>query len=59
MSSAKHALEMLVDHGVATVFDDDALAGEFLEPRQRLDQYLRLLIGAQIGMHVEMESGSL
>ena len=52
-------LEMLVDHGVAAVFDDDALAGEFLEPRQRLDQYLRLLIGAQIGMHVEMESGSL
>ena len=51
-------LEVLVDHRVAAVFDDDALAGELLEPRQRLDEHFRLLVGAQIGVHVEVESGA-
>ena len=41
------------------IFDDDALAGELLQPRQRLDKHFRLLIGAQIGVHVEMEPRSL
>ena len=50
--------EMIVDHRIAAIFDDDALSGEFLKPWQRLDQHFRLLVGAQIGMHVKMESRS-
>src|SRR5690606_19237264 len=41
------ALEPLVDHGVAAVLDDDAGAGEALEPRQGLDEHLGLLVGPQ------------
>ena len=52
-------LQVIVDHGIAAILDHDALAGEFLQPRQRLNQHFRLLIGAQIGMHVEMEPRSL
>ena len=52
-------LEMLVDHGVAAVFHHDALPGELLQPRQRIDQHLRFLVGAQVGVHVEMEPWSL
>ena len=52
-------LEMLVDHGVAAVFHHDALPGELLQPRQRIDQHLRFLVGAQVGVHVEMEPCSL
>ena len=47
------------DHGVAAVFDDDTLAGELLQPRQRFNKHFCLLIGAQIGVHVEMEPRSL
>lgn len=52
-------LQVIVDHGIAAILDHDALAGEFLQPRQRLNQHFRLLIGAQIGMHIEMEPRSL
>ncbi len=52
-------LQMVVDHGVAAVFDDDTLAGELLQPRQRFNKHFCLLIGAQIGVHVEMEPRSL
>ena len=38
--------------------DDDALSGEFLQPRQRFDKHFRLLVGAQVGVHVEVESRS-
>ena len=49
---------MIVDHRIAAIFDDDALSGEFLKPWQGLDQHFRLLVGAQIGMHIKMESRS-
>ena len=41
MSSAKAALSVVVDHGVAAVLDDDERAAELLEPGQRLDEGLR------------------
>ena len=50
--------QMIVDHRVAAIFDDDALSGEFLQPRQRFDKHFRLLVGAQVGVHVEVESRS-
>jgi len=51
-------LEPLVNHCIAAIFDDDALSGEFLQPRQRFDKHFRLLVGAQVGVHVEVESRS-
>ena len=30
-------LEMIVDHRIAAIFDDDALSSEFLKPWQCLD----------------------
>ena len=39
------ALEVVVDHGVAAVLDDDEGAAEPLEPRQRLDEGLGLALG--------------
>ena len=52
-------LQMVIDHGIAAVFDDDTLAGELLQPWQRFNKHFCLLIGAQIGVHVEMEPRSL
>jgi hypothetical protein len=49
------ALEVLVDHGVAAVLDHDDRAREPLQPGQRLDQHLGLLVGAQVGAGVEDE----
>ena len=49
---------VLVKQANAAIFDDDALSGEFLQPRQRFDKHFRLLVGAQVGVHVEVESRS-
>jgi hypothetical protein len=49
------ALEVVVDHGVAAVLDHDERAREPLQPRQRLDQHLGLLVRAQVGTGVEHE----
>ena len=54
----ERALEVLVDHGVAAVLHDDERARELLQPRQRLDEHLRLLLGAQVGAGVEDEVAS-
>ena len=45
MSWAKARLRVVVDHRVAAVLDDDERAAEPLEPRQRLDEGLRLARG--------------
>src|SRR5699024_3567864 len=44
-------LKILVDHRVATEFDDDDLLGEVLEPGQRFDERGGLLL--RRGVHVE------
>ena len=43
--------QLLVDHGRAAVLDDDGLASDVLDPRQRLDEHLGRLVGdaAQAG----------
>ena len=48
--------EMLVDHGVAAVFDDDSLPGELLKPRKRFDEYFGFLIRPQVGVYVQVVS---
>ena len=55
MSCANAALEVVVDHGVAAVLDDDERAGEPLQPRQGLDEDLGLLVRAQVRAGVEVE----
>ena len=45
MSWAKAALSVVVDHRVAAVLDHDEGPAEALEPRQRLDERLRLGLG--------------
>lgn len=42
------ALEPVVDHGVAAVLDHDGLVPEFLQPRQRLGEDVRLLVGGEL-----------
>ena len=32
-------LQMVIDHGIAAVFDDDTLAGELLQPWQRVNKH--------------------
>ena len=49
----ERALEGVVDHGVAAVLDDDERAAEPLEPRQRLDEGLRLARGDAEGGGVD------
>jgi hypothetical protein len=47
------ALEVLVDHGVAPVLDDDERALEPLEPRERLDERRSLRPGHPEGVRVD------
>ena len=49
----ERALEGVVDHRVAAVLDDDQRAAEPLEPRQRLDEGLRLARGDAQGRGVD------
>ena len=58
MSCGERPLEVLVDHRVAAVLHDDERARELLQPRQRLDEDLRLLVGAQVRAGVEREVAS-
>lgn len=51
----ERALEVVVDHRVAAVLDDHERPGELLQPGQRLDEHLGLLVGTQVGAGVEDE----
>lgn len=51
-------LQVVVHHGIAAVLDHNGLAEELLQPWECLNEYLRFLIGPQIGMHIEMIPGS-
>jgi hypothetical protein len=48
------ALEVVVDHGVAAVLDDDERPREPLQPGQRLDEDLGLLVREQVRADVEV-----
>ena len=53
MSCGEGGLELVVDHRVAAVLDDDERAAEPLEPRQRLDERRGLACGDTDGRGVD------
>lgn len=50
-------LEVGVDHGVAAVFDQDDPAAELLQPRQRLDQHMGLLVRSELVDELTLRCG--